>query len=192
MTSETERPRFVLAVLCAALGAASVYEMTAPPPSYAVPAARMRSTVAIGAPAAEFMPPPANAFAAVTERPLFDPARKKYVPPPSAASGKAAPPPPPNLLLVGVIIDSERRLALMKGSEAALAMSYAVGERIDGWQVAEVDPDRVVLRTGTVEDDIRMDANKPPAGQAAPPMMATPSTGREMADQTPQQQSTAH
>lgn len=192
MMAATGRPQFMLAALCGTLGAASAYEMFAPPPSYAIPAAHVQGLVAVGPPAAGFMPPPASAFASVAERPLFDPARKKYVPPPSAAADKAAPPLPLNLSLIGVIIDSERRLALMKSSETALAMSYAVGDQIDGWQIAEVDPDRVVLKAGTAEDAIRMDANKAPAAQTAPSAMATPSAGRGAADQALQQQPNAH
>jgi hypothetical protein len=155
-----DRPHRALCIAGGLLSALLLYELFAPLPTYAIPAARVERTVRVGMAPVLFIPPPAASFAAIADRPLFDAARKKYVPPPASMPDKAAPPPPPNLFLVGVIIDSERRLALMKPNEAALAASYAVGDQVQGWQVSEIDPDRVVLKAGTVEDDLRMDANK--------------------------------
>ena len=65
--------------------------------------------------------------------------------------GSAVPPLPSNVSLVGVIIDGDRQLALIKTQGAPFAESLRVGAVIDGWKVTEIAPDKVVLRAGTAE-----------------------------------------
>lgn len=174
--------------LCATVGAAWLYTMTAPLPAYSVPSVAVPNPGELPPAPPPFVAPPAATFVVIADRPLFDPHRKQYLPPAKPEGNKAAPPPPPNLSLVGVIIDSDRRLAMVKSSDAMLAMSVSIGAEIGGWQVASIEPDRIVLTSGTTQDEIRLESNK------APPLAAGQSPGSPVALQTPhqatQQQST--
>ena len=171
----------VLSGLCVVLGIAAAYEMLAPLPAYSVPTVHIAGPAELPAAPAPFVAPPEGAFAAITERPLFDALRTKYVPRPTPEQQKAAPPPPPTLLLVGVIIDAERRMAMVKSSEAMLATSVGIGAEIGGWEVSAIEPDRIVLKAGTAEDEIRLDANKAPSqpAQQQPPQPVQHQTGQQ-------------
>jgi hypothetical protein len=56
--------------------------------------------------------------------------------------------------LVGVIIDGERELALVKVQGAPFATSLKVGDTLDGWQVKEIAPDKAVFHAGAVEQTL--------------------------------------
>jgi len=185
MSAKIGKAQLVLSAACAVLILAIAYELMAPIPTYAVPSVHVAGAVVLPALPGAFVPPSENAFASVTDRPLFDISRKKYVPSSTPAEDKAAPPPLPNLLLVGVILGSDRKLAMLKPSEAALAMSYAVGDQIGGWQVTEIDPDHIVLKSGATEHEITMDANKAP--QVTLPSASSTRQTTSRNDQTGQQ-----
>jgi hypothetical protein len=68
--------------------------------------------------------------------------------------------------LVGVILDGERKLALIKSPQAPLAVGLGVGGTIEGWQVTRVEADRVALRAGGPEQELRLSDNKAVAGNA--------------------------
>lgn len=177
-------PVTALSGMCIGLFAGCLYALLAPASAYPVPAVRLPPLSAPPPPPTAFAAPPPNAFAAIGDRPLFDAERKKYVPPPKPDEAKQAPPPPPNLSLVGVIIDSDKRLAMVKASDGMLASSIAVGANIGGWQVAAIEPDRIVLTAGTAQDEIRLDANKAPPQTAAQAMSPA---GGTMPQQIPRQ-----
>jgi hypothetical protein len=185
--------QWILSGGAALVALACGYAVFAPQSAYSVPTVPARVIPDLPAAPAPFLAPPESAFAIVAEKPLFDQQRKKYVPPPVA--DKAAPPPPPNLSLVGVIIDSDKRLAMVKSSEGALASSVAVGAQIAGWQVAEIEPDRIVLKAGTAQEEVRLDANKAPpqsvSSQARSPSALPPQGQRAEPASTPSQQQVA-
>lgn len=147
-----------LGSICAALALALLYLIFAPlpelePPS--VPLAHKPRPVLDAQPIA--MPPPA-VFAEIDARPAFRPDRKPVAAPQTAAASVA----PPDVRVVGVIIDGENRIAMIRVPSSPLATAFHVGGAISGWQIAEIDPDRVVLSSGGVRDEIRLDANKAP------------------------------
>jgi hypothetical protein len=49
-----------------------------------------------------------------------------------------------------------------------------VGGQIAGWQISAIEPDRIVLKAGNSESEIRLDANK--AAPVATPQHDTAST----------------
>ncbi|MGA7713062.1 MAG: hypothetical protein WCA81_14250 [Rhizomicrobium sp.] len=139
--------------LCVLLGAAVLYECAAPLQAFNPPALELKKHQ-IAATAAFFSPPSEASFSAIDARPLFSPSRKPIdVPqaPGESGLGSAVPPLPSNVSLVGVIIDGDRQLALIKTQGAPFAESLRVGAVIDGWKVTEIAPDKVVLRAGTAE-----------------------------------------
>jgi len=132
-------------------------EPAAPPPPAEPPAAAQR-----GAPAAPFTMPPLETFAEVTERPLFFPTRRPA--PVQAATADRVD--AQSLVLVGVIIAESGSAALIARANLPGARRVAVGEEIEGWILAEIGPDRVVLRSGTAQAELRLKDRKP--GQASP------------------------
>ncbi|MDE2075280.1 MAG: hypothetical protein KGJ81_17750, partial [Alphaproteobacteria bacterium] len=131
----------MLLALCAALLAALAYALNAPLAPLRPPLLRAHLPAAPTMQAAPFASPPLANFSVINERLVFNPLRQPIVPPPSKDKDSAAPPPPPNLVLVGVIIDGDQRLALIKLAGAPFAAGYAVGAEIAGWQLTEIDAD---------------------------------------------------
>jgi hypothetical protein len=174
MTLQVSRQQVALIAICSVLGAGLLYEVFAPLPAYSVPSARV-GAIAVPAPPPAFAAPAIAAFAPIADRPLFDPQRRKFVPPPTV-SAAAAPPPPPDIALVGVILDGANKLAIVRASNAALATSMAVGESIGGWQLSSIEADRIILHAGTLENVIRLDANR---GIATPQQPNTPQQQRD-------------
>src|SRR5262249_32494469 len=138
MIGTLTRLQSTLCGLAMIFGLASLYEFAAPLPAYSLTAAAPAHTLPEALPPASIVAPPAEAFAAIEDRPLFDAHRKKFEPPPAEAQVKAAPP-PPNVFLLGVIIDPTTRLAILKAPDSALSTTLAIGGTIGGWQVAAIE-----------------------------------------------------
>lgn len=143
-----------LSGLCIVLGGAILYECAAPLQAFTPPALELKKHQAV-ATTAFFSPPSEASFAAIDARPLFSPTRKPIDVPQAAGgpagSGPSAPPPLLNVVLVGVILDGEKQLALVKVQGAPFAASLKVGATLDGWQVKEIASDKVVFHAGTAE-----------------------------------------
>jgi len=150
--------QIALASLCGALALSIAWEVYAPLPSFAVPEIAVRDRPTQNTPQPMFMIPPQGAFDAINDRPIFSQSRKSIAPAPIGPA--AAPPPPPSVALIGVILDAQNRLALVKTPSSPLEVSVGVGGSIGGWQVAQIAPDRIVLRLGTAEDEIKLEANR--------------------------------
>jgi hypothetical protein len=113
---------------------------------------------------ARFDAPPKQAFSEVDDRLVFNPARTRVVAPsqPGASNATSL---PSDLSLVGVILDDSRKLALFKSPTAPLAVGVELGGSIEGWQVMRIEPDRVALRAGGPEQELKLSSNKaPPPG----------------------------
>lgn len=149
----------LLLALCGTLGALVAYELWAPLPTPAVlhlkPPAMVLTT-----PVAMPVMAPASTFSIITERPLFDSQRKKFVAPRNTQTDTGAPPALPNIALVGIIIDNEKSLAILKPADAAFASSMTVGDSVGAWRLSAIEPDRVILTVGPNRNEIRLDANK--------------------------------
>jgi general secretion pathway protein N len=120
--------------------------------------------------------PPASAFAAVDEHPLFNDDR---LPTPIDAAGSADTPPssPLNVALTGVILDEEShvRVAMLQDKARNQAVALKVGMPLEGeqasWTLVEVKPRLVVFRNAANESaEVELEtALKPSAGGAKPP-----------------------
>jgi hypothetical protein len=159
--------------LCFLMAALTVYELSVPPADFVLPVVHLRPQLDAAQPPPAFIAPSPDAFGAINDRPLFIPSRKPLaVPAGKSAAAAAAPPPLPALALVGVILDGQNSLAMVKLAGAPFAQAMAVGASIGGWQITSVGPDKIVLHAGTFEQDVRMDAKPPgqtPAGPQPPP-----------------------
>ena len=168
MTMSLNPAQVVLAGVCAALLVVLGYLLFAPLPEIALPQVHAQAEpVEDDAPLPRFEPPPMAAFAEIDDRSVFNPARVR-VSSPSLAGTSNATTLPSDLSLVGVILDGEKKLALIKSPQEPLAVGVGVGGTIEGWQVTRVEPDRVALRAGGPEQQLLLSDNKPPAGTNGP------------------------
>jgi len=159
-----------LLAVSAVLGSTVYDEFTAPP---AAPAPQPPAAAAgeAGTAAAPFVMPPLETYAEVTARPLFFPTRRPA--PLQAATADRVD--AQSLILVGVILAENGNAALIARVNLPGARRVAVGEEIEGWTLAEIDADRVVLRNGNTHAELRLKDRKPGPGQSAS-RPATPPT----------------
>jgi len=164
MTAPANPLQIVLSGICGVLLLVLIYQTVAPVSPYSMSA----STTGVRLPAITFStdaaPPPASVFSDVDARPLFNPSRQPVAS--VAAVGNAAGTDATNLTLIGVILDGNDRLALIRSAGAAFATGVRQGASIEGWTVAEVDPDRVVLQSGVRKQELLLASNRDtaPAG----------------------------
>jgi len=86
----------------------------------------------------------------ILERPLFSPSRQSADKPDSEGVAQAPPPPPPPQLparLAGTNIRHDARQALFEVQAGQKAIALSEGQEINGWTVASIQPDQVVLRS---------------------------------------------
>jgi len=113
---------------------------------------------------------PLSGYLSVTERPLFEQSRRPFVaavePAPVVPAG-----PRVEFELTAVIITSATQIALLRSNVTPTVQRVALNETVDGWTLAEVAPDTVVLRRGSesVTVPLRPDPVGPGSGQAARP-----------------------
>lgn len=98
--------------------------------------------------------PPREEFAVVVERPLFSPTRRPAEQATQTAQG--APSEPLDVDLLGIIIWHFQRLALVKPRNDAAVMQLAEGGMVSGWTVVTIEPNRVTLRQGDAEQELRL------------------------------------
>lgn len=98
--------------------------------------------------------PPLERFAAMIERPLFSPTRRPEpvgIPAPSD-DGAADPglvatgPDEPGIRFVGTVGQGGSMTAVVIRADSGDALRLATGDRIEGWEVAEVTTSELVLR----------------------------------------------
>jgi hypothetical protein len=125
---------------------------------------------------------PIEAYAAIGERPLFQPSRRPAPPPPPPEPVGAAtpvpaapvqPPAPPPVLapmiLRAVILSNQKREAVL-GQPNGTVSTLAEGDMVDGWTLIRVLPDGVVFRRDEHEQEIGF----PVANAPAKPATSTP------------------
>jgi hypothetical protein len=91
---------------------------------------------------------PLNLLSDTRDRPLFSPTRRPPPPPPTPVVERVTPPapvPPPNVVLLGVVTDETGARAVVRSNSPDKIVRARLGELIDGWQVTEIEPRRLVL-----------------------------------------------
>jgi hypothetical protein len=89
---------------------------------------------------------PVSEYLSVSERPLFTHDRRPFVFVIEAAPVPAGP--RAEFELTAVIITSATQIALLRSNLTPTVRRVALSQTIDGWTLAEVSPDSVVLRRG--------------------------------------------
>lgn len=164
------RIQIVLVAASALFVVATVYALAMPQPVLAIPQREAPAVLARPHTIQPFAPPAPTAFAVINERSLFDPKRQPVKPRAISGPGngeEAAA--PPQFQLVGVILDAQKRLAMVKSARSPLAIAIAVGENIDGWEVKAIEADRVILRSGSGETTVMLKPSTAQPGMESNP-----------------------
>jgi hypothetical protein len=116
--------------------------------------------------------PPVTELAGVSQRPLFSPTRRPAEPAPPPPAPVAVTVPPPKIdtgqyRLMGVVIEGETRIAVLRAVKGNGVYRAGEGERIEEWTVVTIEPSAVTLRQGDVDDIIRLQDNDVPAVRRA-------------------------
>jgi hypothetical protein len=102
-------------------------------------------------------------YAGIGEQPLFAFDRRPYVP----VVEQAAPPGPRvEFQLTAVIMAGDTQLALLKSNLTPGVRRVAINQALDGWTLAEIHPERVMLRRGTETVTVELRHN-PDGGRVA-------------------------
>jgi hypothetical protein len=152
--------QLALAALCGALTLVLAYEIAAPIPPFDVP-----KSTEIYRPASLTFQDTANApssasFGDIDAHPIFSASRTPIASHLDTARGGASNAFPTDVSLIGVIIEGETRMALVKTASEPFARSVPQGGEIEGWTVSEVDPDKIVLSSGATKQEILLAANR--------------------------------
>lgn len=174
----------ILSGVALMLGAAIAYETFAPLDPVTVETPRLPARPAKSVTPAAYTPPPAEIFADIDGRPLFSATRQPLMDSTQRGAAAAA---TSDFVLVGVIMGSERAVALLRSKSTSATMSAVIGGMVNGWRVTRIDATSVTLRSAGGDFIVPLDgpANRPPsppldalqpaaAPQAAAPPAATP------------------
>jgi hypothetical protein len=154
-----------LFVVCSGLAGVITVELSSP--SLAVPEASSQQSAAARAKGSNdgptpFSLPPLQSFSSITDRPLFSQSRR---PSPQGADDSLGP--WSSFVLAGIIISPASREALILHGKPPTIVHVQEGQDLDGWLITSILPDRVVVRGGTTEHELRLTDKADPA--AAPP-----------------------
>jgi hypothetical protein len=156
-----------LIALCAVLSAVLFYELFAPLREYHPPAIDNTHAAYNVALPAMYTPPAFETFANIDEKSVFNPLRTAIVTDSGGTATAAGDALPSDLALVGVIMDGPVKMALLKSSEAPLAVGVPEGGVFEGWQVASVEADKVVFAAHGDRQELKLSENKPPAAKGS-------------------------
>lgn len=155
---------------CALLAAILVYLVVAPLPDLEVPQQPLTPTKRAALETVSITVPSPEAFDDINARPIFSADRKPLV----QAAGAATSGNPPNVTLVGVILDSQDKIAMVRTPGQPYAGAFHLGADVSGWRLSEIAADHIVLSAGPARDEIRLENNHAakPGTPPAPPMAA--------------------
>ena len=135
--------------VCAALGAAGWWEwQSLRKPVSEVPVAATAGTEPLAAaPRPGTALPNAAAYREMVERPLFTVTRRPpEVPPEQTAQAPVPPARTPDWKLVGTVVTEGQNHALFWDQKGRRFVRVAPGDTMDGWEVAQIDKDQVLVR----------------------------------------------
>ncbi len=111
--------------------------------------------------------PPQEVYQVIAERPLFFNKRRPpppYVPTPPGAKPTIKPPRKvgkPRVQLSAIVIVGEQKYALVRGGRQKGSRRVRVGEEVDGWKVASIGADRLVLSNGGETEELLLRNYRP-------------------------------
>jgi hypothetical protein len=161
MIAKMPPTQLALTGICGVLTLILAYEVAAPIPPFRVP-----KSMEIYRPAAitfqdTATAPSAASFGDIDAHPIFSASRTPIASHfDTAHGGGASGAFPTDVSLIGVIIEGQTRMALIKTASEPFARSVPQGGEIEGWTVSEVAPDKIVLSSGATKQEILLAANR--------------------------------
>lgn len=162
----------VLILGAAGLGAhlyAALYQPAAPVSRHVPPPLVAAAAEAPAKPSETLKLAAIGTFSEMVKRPLFARTRRPPLPPAAVAAARPQPvvaaiPTPTRIetgtfRLIGVVIDGDERVALVRQGGRGEIHSVSKGERVAGWTVEAVETESVKLRQGTVVDVVLLRDN---------------------------------
>jgi hypothetical protein len=129
------------------------------------PAATAETVAAVEPAALDVIPVgPVSEYSSVSERPLFTYDRRPFVVVAEVAPVVAGP--RAEFQLTAVIITDTAQIALLRSNLTPAVQRVAVSQTIDGWTLAEVHPDSVLLRRNAESMSVHL--RPEPSASAAP------------------------
>ncbi len=169
----SRRPTVLLLLLCLGLGYAVYAELGSGPADPADLTVTKVAPEPAAVPPAEpaFTLPPLGDFSETVARPLFLPSRRPLAPAEDAPAEAVT---RDLFTLMGVIISADERMALVKRRKTGEVLRLIEGQRVDGWLVEAIMPDRLALSHGEeAEEVVLKDAARRKGRTAKPPPSPT-------------------
>jgi hypothetical protein len=164
--------RTFLLCWCGLLSAAETYQLLSPEATYVVPTLSSSAAPPVVPQIPEFDPPPVELLVEFNGHPLFNPTRQPITP---KIEDTSPPPPNPQVSFIGTIGQAGERIAIVKTPAEPLAFSVRLGSPLDGWQVADISSERIVLAAKNARYEVKIS-------------QAPPSPPRQIAATTPKNQ----
>lgn len=137
--------QWCLAAMCLALSILLTAAIYVPVSMPTVPIIAPNELPKVDAIQPPFVLPAQSQFAVAAERPVFSASRR---PPPVSTGTPVALLPPPRIAVIGVILDSQHRLALIKSAGIHFAAAMTIGSHIAGWTIERIDVHGITLSVG--------------------------------------------
>jgi len=129
-----------------------------------------------------FKLPEVSQFAQMVERPLFMETRRPSPPLPPGPPAKTEPPAPVTFKLMGVLETPEGRMALIADAKGKYKR-FKLNDSIEGWEIASIKPDRLILQNAGTNEDLALLKKKPkgtkPPAETPPQNPETPPTPQQ-------------
>lgn len=133
----------------------------------------------------EFKLPDFTSYVEIAQRPLFNNDRKpRAIDDTATAVASDAPPPVPlNATLLGVLIEPERQVAILRDNTSSAVIRVRQGMPLPGdlagWTLQELEPRKAVFDGGPQQGtaELKLDMSKTPVAAAAPPPGMAPPPG---------------
>lgn len=111
--------------------------------------------------------PPLEHFSGIVERPLFIQGRRPLAP---VEEGPVEPEKSFDAQLHGIVMAPDGSMLALLKNKAGRHYKLRVGEKLDGWELAEIAPDRVMMMRGESKRELLLQKPKPkePAKAEAP------------------------
>jgi len=104
---------------------------------------------------------PIEKFSAIIERPIFSPNRR----PAAKQPGSEKQGPRSKLALFGIAISAGERIALVGVERGTGFARIKKGEAFSGWVLVDIERNRVLLRQGSVDEELELNYGMPPSGK---------------------------
>lgn len=107
--------------------------------------------------------PPLQEFGEISIRPIFSSSRRPFTPATAPSVAPPSAPTPPqtplsSMSLLGIVIGPDGRMAILKVAGSASATKVAERDKVSGWTVQQVLPDRILLQSGSTKGELTFPA----------------------------------